>query len=80
MFLPWPIHPYYFHADLIWWDGPFKWRIFSVAGEVISVPGGVNSVAGGVIFVAGGIINTEGGSYSVIGGDWYCSYVIYLCA
>ncbi len=24
MFLPRPIHPYYFHADLIWWDGPFK--------------------------------------------------------
>ncbi len=26
MFLPRPIHPYYFHADLIWWDGPFKRR------------------------------------------------------
>ncbi len=24
MSLPWPIHPYHFHADLIWWDGPFK--------------------------------------------------------
>ncbi len=24
MSLPRPIHPYYFHADLIWWDGPFK--------------------------------------------------------
>ncbi len=24
MFLPRPTHPYYFHADLIWWDGPFK--------------------------------------------------------
>jgi hypothetical protein len=24
MSLPRAIHPYYFHADLIWWDGPFK--------------------------------------------------------
>ncbi len=24
MSLPRPIHPYYFHADLIWWDNPFK--------------------------------------------------------
>ncbi len=24
MFLPRPIHPYYFHADIIWWDGPFN--------------------------------------------------------
>ncbi len=24
MFPPKPIHPYYFHADLIWWDGPFN--------------------------------------------------------
>jgi hypothetical protein len=24
MSLPRPICPYHFHADLIWWDGPFK--------------------------------------------------------
>jgi hypothetical protein len=24
MFLPMPIHHFYFHADLIWLDGPFK--------------------------------------------------------
>jgi hypothetical protein len=21
-----PSHPYHFHADLIWWDGPFKYE------------------------------------------------------
>jgi hypothetical protein len=30
MSLPRPICPYHFHADLIWWDGPFKvWDIYS---------------------------------------------------
>jgi hypothetical protein len=25
MSLPRPIRPYHFQADLIWWDGPFKY-------------------------------------------------------
>ncbi len=25
MSLPRPFRPYHFHADLIWWDGPFNW-------------------------------------------------------
>jgi hypothetical protein len=33
MFLSRPIHPYYFHADLIWWDGPFKNVLFKVGGS-----------------------------------------------
>ncbi len=36
MSLPRPIRPYHFQADLIWWDGPFKfcglfiWFLLSV--------------------------------------------------
>jgi hypothetical protein len=26
MFLPRPIRPYHFQADLIWWDVPFKMK------------------------------------------------------
>jgi hypothetical protein len=36
MFLPRPIHPYYFHADLIWWDGPFMHKTFKGPLEIIT--------------------------------------------
>ncbi len=38
MSLPRPIRPYYFQADLIWWDGPFKrWRNLFPYVETIGV-------------------------------------------
>jgi hypothetical protein len=40
MSLPRPIHPYYFHADLIWWDSPFKIQLVYYVvqkGQVVSL-------------------------------------------
>jgi hypothetical protein len=36
MSLPRPIHPYYFHADLIWWDSPFKLASAEIFAPVIA--------------------------------------------
>ncbi len=41
MFLPRTIQPYYFHANLIWWDGPFK------AAPALATPSLVNIYRGG---------------------------------
>ncbi len=38
MFLPRPIHPYCFHADLIWWDGSFKRKSLGLFSVRIHTP------------------------------------------